>query len=286
VWPRRFWARLARRLSREEIWDDYDTTRQGHRLYACLDPRTALTTLHDGQLIFVDPLDEQLTPSIVAYGRWESWIERAIRGLLRPGDRVIEVGANVGYYTLIMSSAIGPTGRLDAYEANPQMARLLRRSAVTSGRTDSVTVHEQIVADRPGVMQLYISDRHAGAGNLVEHGWGIGDDTKVVEREAVRLDDVFAGQTIDFIRIDTEGAELLILNGALELLRRSPTVKLCIEWSTGMMAARGDLPALVATLADMQFRFWRVELDGLSPMTVAELMAAPHCEVVIARSLD
>jgi FkbM family methyltransferase len=276
----------VRRQGQGEIWDDHETTRQGARLYAYLDPRTALTTLHDGQLIFVDPLDEQLTPSIVAYGLWESWIERAIRGLLKPGDRVIEVGANVGYYTLIMGALIGPTGRLDAYEANPQMARLLRRSVVCSGRADSVIVHEQIVADRPGMMQLYVCDRYGGSGNLVEHGWGMGDDTQVVEREAVRLDDVFADQNIDFIRIDTEGAELLILNGALGLLRRCPTIKLCIEWSVSMMSARGDLPGLVAALDEMQFRFWRVELSGLAAMTVGELLTSPHCEVVIARSLD
>jgi FkbM family methyltransferase len=286
VWPRRFWARVGRRLIRSEFVDDYDANRQGHRLYAYLDSRTALTTLHDGQLIFVDPLDEHLTPSIVAYGRWESWIERTIRRLLKPGDRVIEVGANVGYYTLIMGALIGPSGRLDAFEANPQMARLLRRSVVCSGRVGAVTVHEKIVADRSGAMQLYVSARAGGAGNLVEHGWNIGDDTEVVECEAVRLDDVFEGQSVDFIRIDTEGAELLILNGALDLLRRSPSVKLCIEWSVGMMGLRGDLPGLVTSLDEMGFRFWRVELEGVTPMTLAELLAAPNCEVVIARSLD
>jgi FkbM family methyltransferase len=286
VWPRRFWARVGRRLIGDEIDDDYNAAKQGHRLYALLDPRTALTSLHDGQVIFVDPLDEQLTPSIVAYGRWESWIERAIRQLIKPGDRVIEVGANVGYYTLIMGAMIGPTGRLDAYEANPQIARLLRRSVLCSGRAETVLVHEQIVADRSGPMQLYYSDRAGGAGNVVERGWAIGEDTHTVDCEAVRLDDVFASQTIDFIRIDTEGAELLILNGALELLRRSPTIKLCVEWSVGMMSARGDLPGLVAALDEMGFRFWRVELDGLTPLTTAVLLETPHCEVVIARSLE
>ena len=286
MWPRRFWARVGRWLIGDEGDDDYNVARQGPRVYAYLDARTALTTLHDGQLIFVDPLDEQLTPSIVAYGRWESWIERAILQLIKPGDRVIEVGANVGYYTLILGAAIGPTGRLDAFEANPQMARLLRRSVGCNGRGETVSVHEQIVADRAGPMQLYVSDRYAGAGNLVEHGWGIGDDTHVIEREAVRLDDLFAGQTVDFIRIDTEGAEILILNGALELLRRSERIKLCIEWSVGMMSARGDLPALVLALETLGFRFWRVELEGLTPLSAAELLAAPHCEVMIARSLD
>ncbi len=120
-------ARVLGRLARAAGWrPDTDEGRGRARLYAYLDPQTALTTLHDGQLIFVDPVDEQLSPSIIAYGVWEVWIEKVIRRLLRPSDKVIEVGANVGYYTLIMSSLIGPGGRLDA-------SRPIRGSPACSG---------------------------------------------------------------------------------------------------------------------------------------------------------
>src|SRR5450432_4278440 len=111
----RFWGRFARLLARAlppgwRSGDRLDSRRRDGRLYAYLDPQTALTNLHDGQLIFVDPADEQLSPSIIAYGILESWIEKVVRGLVRPGNRVIEVGANIGYYTLVMSSLIGPSG--------------------------------------------------------------------------------------------------------------------------------------------------------------------------------
>jgi FkbM family methyltransferase len=284
----RFWRRIGRLLpSARRSGESSGEGQQGKpRLYAYLDPQTALTTLHDGQLIFVDPADEQLSPSIIAYGIWESWIENVVRRLVRPGDRVIEVGANVGYYTLIIGSLIGPTGRLDAFEANPRIARLLKRSITCSGRSDFVKVHEQIVADRPGTMKLYTSERFGGAGNLVENGWNIDGVGAWVESEAVRLDDMFDGQTIDFIRMDTEGAEVLILNGAMGLLKRSPNIKLCTEWSLGMMSLRGDVPRLVGALSDMQFRYWRVDPSGLTPLAPEQLLAEPHCEVLIARSLD
>jgi FkbM family methyltransferase len=277
-----FWRQVRGKPRLDEI----ALAQKSRRLYAYLDPHTALTTLHDGQLIFVDPTDEQLTPSIVAYGLWEFWIERVIRKLLQPGDRVIDVGANVGYYTLVMSSVIGPTGRLDAFEANPRMARLLRRTVSCSGRADFVTVHEKIVADRAGVMHLNISDRFAGAGNVAENGWGIGEDTVVVECEAVRLDDLAPDGAVDLIRIDTEGSEVLILNGAMGILARSPTIKLCIEWHVGMMSARGDVAALIAALTRMGFKFWRIGVEKLVPVPVADLMAEPHCDMLIARSLD
>ncbi len=146
-------------------------------------------------------------------------------------------------------------------------------------------VHERIVADRPGTMQLYTSARYGGAGNLVENGWGI-EDQAMIACEAVKLDDLFEDQTVDFVRLDTEGAEVLILAGAMGLLRRSLNVKLCIEWSTGMMGARGDVPGLVAALDEMGFRYWRVDVAGLVPLTSKALLEAPNCEVLIARSLD
>ena len=279
-------ARMMRRVLRRPQPDELKQAVQGPRLYAYLDPQTAMTSLHDGQLIFVDPLDEQLTPSIVAYGMWERWIEVVVRRLLRPGHRVIDVGANVGYYTLVMSSLIGPTGRLDAFEASPRMARLLRRTVGASGRGEFVTVHEVIVADRPGTMHLNFTERYGGAGNVAENGWTFGDDTQTVEREAVRLDDLFSDEVVDFIRIDTEGSEVLILQGALELLARSPSVKLCVEWYVNMMAARGDVARLVAQLEGLGFRFWRIDPQGLVPLTPAEALQQPPCDVLIARTLD
>lgn len=282
-----FWAGVSTRLHHMfHRQTDIERAALRPRLYAYLDPHTALTNLHDGQLIFVDPADEQLTPSIVAFGLWEAWIERVIRRLVKPGHRVIEVGANIGYYTLVMASLIGATGQLDAFEANPRAVRLLKRSVVTSGRGDFVTIHEKIVADRAGLLHLNISARFGGAGNIAENGWGIGDDTETVPCEAVRLDELFETETVDFIRIDTEGSEVLILNGALGILARSPTIKLCIEWHLGMMRARGDVDALVAKLEGMGFRFWRIDVEKLTPLASAALLTQPFCDLLVARTLD
>src|SRR5437660_168721 len=87
------------------------------RLYAYLGPDMALTQMHDGHFIYVDPADESLSAHLIGRGYWERWIESVVRGLVRPGDRVVEVGANLGYYTLIMAAAVGPTGAVHSFEA-------------------------------------------------------------------------------------------------------------------------------------------------------------------------
>ncbi|HXQ13282.1 MAG TPA: FkbM family methyltransferase [Caulobacteraceae bacterium] len=259
------------------------------RLYAYLDPETALTTLLDGQIIYVDPADEGIAPSLIAYGYWEPWIEPVIRRLVGPGDRVLEVGANFGFYTIIMASQVGPGGHIDAFEANPSVARLLRRTVVSNGCDGFVKLHEKIVADRNGVMTFATSRRWGGAGGILENGRDFGDETCLSEVEAVRLDDAFAGQTFDFIRTDAEGSEVLILNGAMDILERSRSIKLCVEWSPGMMRGRGDVAALAHRLEAMQFKFWRiVNPTGLdpSPLTAAQAIELGHGDMLIARDLD
>ncbi|MES2815271.1 MAG: hypothetical protein V4720_10285 [Pseudomonadota bacterium] len=68
--------------------------------YHYLGPELALTRLNNGHLLYVDPQDETMSAHMIAYGYWESWIYSVVMSLISPGDRVIEVGANVGYYTM------------------------------------------------------------------------------------------------------------------------------------------------------------------------------------------
>ncbi len=259
------------------------------RFYAYLDPQTGLTTLQDGQLIFVDPVDEGLTPSLVARGYWEPWIEPVIRRLVRPGDRVIEVGANFGFYTLLMASLVGRGGHIETFEANARVMQLLRRSIYCNGHGGIVTAHQKIAADQNGMMAFATSDRWAGAGVIALGGRDFGDETRLDQVEAVRLDDAFPGQTFDFIRTDAEGSELLILDGAMGILERSPSIKLCIEWSPAMMRPRGDVGALAAKLEAMGFKFWKIDnptgLDP-NPLKAAALPDLDHGDLVIARELS
>src|SRR6187402_1960175 len=76
-------------------------------------------------LMFVDPDDLGVTPRLCLDGFWESWVTAAIARALRPGAFCVDVGANHGYYTLLMADAAGPHGRVLALEPNPTLAGLL-----------------------------------------------------------------------------------------------------------------------------------------------------------------
>jgi hypothetical protein len=101
--------------------------------YFYLGPDAAMTRLLDGHVLLVDPQDESVASHLIAHGYWESWISDVVRRIVGPGDRVLEIGANFGYYTVAMARRVGADGSVVAFEANPQIAALLRRTVVFNG---------------------------------------------------------------------------------------------------------------------------------------------------------
>lgn len=132
--------------------------------------------------------------------------------LLRPGATVLDVGANVGYYTLLASVLVGDAGRVHAFEPEPRNAGFLR-DHVRINRRGNVTVQQAAVSDRAGTARFDFGSG-SGTGHLADAG--------AIEVRTLRLDDHCAehGLAPSAIKIDVEGAEMSVLQGARETLAR------------------------------------------------------------------
>jgi FkbM family methyltransferase len=165
--------------------------------------------------VFVRLNDLLVGAAIATHKEWEPHVQRELSPLLRPGGCFVDVGANVGYFTLLAASRVGPGGRVVAFEPNPDNRHLLGQS-LTANTFSNVTIHPFAVADREAVMWL-----HRGKFNSLCWFTPEPTDRESVEVRVVVLDDVLSDLSrIDVIKIDTDGAEPLILRGARELLRR------------------------------------------------------------------
>jgi FkbM family methyltransferase len=253
------------------------------RLYAYLGPDLAVAETTDGLFLYVDPQDEQIAPHIICRGYWEAWIDIAIGRILRPGDRVVEVGANFGYHSVKMARAIGSDGHLDTFEASPYLAALVGRSLQLNDFGARSAVHPVAASDRPGEVAFSVSRRFGGSGFVADPDWPERPGRETITAPSVRLDDVIEG-AINFLRMDAEGSEPLILEGARDLIARSPLIRICMEWSTNMMARRCNVPDLVAKFRAQGFRFWLIATDGAFPeLSDADLMALPLNDILICR---
>lgn len=152
---------------------------------------------------------------ICFFGTWEPNLSRFMEATIRPGDSVVDLGANIGYFTLLMSKLVGPTGRVISIEAAPTTAAILREN-VAANACSNVDVKEIAIAEKEGELKLFHSrwgETNTGAATLVEGRGSAGYD--VVKTDT--LLDVLAENAprVSFIKIDIEGAEMPVLNEIL-----------------------------------------------------------------------
>jgi FkbM family methyltransferase len=253
-----------------------------------------LTRTVRGHRLLLDARDLSLTPQIALDGVWEEGTTRVLLNRLRPGMTYVEVGTNIGYYTTLAATRVGPRGRVIGFEANPRLAELASRSLCLNMAHTWAEVRPQAVADRSGVLTLYTHSHFSGnssimPGVLDSQSLALDIDPAAAHRRvdvpAVTLDEALAGQKVDFVKMDIEGAEPLAVRGMSELLRANPRLQMVLEFAPALLRAAGFEPAeVLADLRKAGFTLARILDDGrCAPATDAELLTGVYADLYLAR---
>ena len=146
---------------------------------------------------------------------------RFLMSFLRAGMVFCDIGAHIGEFSLLASRQIGAMGRVDAFEPNPQLSRLICRT-IEANRLPNVTVHSHAVADRSGVAEFVIDSEPS-----ISHMRAPKEETSATSTIAVStlpLGDFHLqrGYSPHLVKIDVEGAEMMVLQGAQSLLCLPP----------------------------------------------------------------
>jgi FkbM family methyltransferase len=243
-----------------------------------------------GHTMYLDSRDISLTPHLLRQGCWEPDVTRFFLRIVKPGMRVVEVGANVGYYTLLACSLVGPTGRVTAFEANPAAVTLTRRSLLVNGFRDRATIVEMAVTDAPGTVILHQLDQRQGDGSLFDFSDDqlrcAGDRVTKVEVPSTSLDAFFdRDEPIDLIRMDVEGAEPLVFDGMRRILARNLRIKIMLEFLPERIERSGRQPVkFLETIKAIGFRIQTVGSRGrLQQVPIDVLAGRPLSELFLSR---
>jgi FkbM family methyltransferase len=159
-----------------------------------------------------------------ALGTSEPEVQDAVRGLVKPRDVVYDIGANVGFYTVLTGRLVGPAGAVYAFEPLADTAKAARRNADLNGFTH-VTVLTNAVGRRAGRVKLALREESTWAKLADESTTG-----PTVDAEMVAIDDLVEAGTIrpaTFVKIDVEGAELEVIEGMRRTIAAHRPVILC-----------------------------------------------------------
>jgi FkbM family methyltransferase len=218
--------------------------------------------------LWVDRWDQSLGKTLTRRAEyepeWTAWLTRVIQ----PGMRVVDVGANIGYYTVLLGQRVGEYGRVLAFEPDPFNRDLLARSVRDNGLEARVTIEAAAVADVVGTCRLHIDRAYRGLHSLSVRNRLSHDEADVIDVAAVTLDRALTefGEP-DFIKIDAQGAEGAILRGASKTLGSGRRLTVMLElWPFGLANCGSSTDEVLRTLERHGFTGARVKKDRPDPI--------------------
>ncbi len=229
---------------------------------------------------YADANDIGITPHLALEGFWESWITIALARILEPGFFCVDVGANQGYYTLLMADAVGPTGRVLAVEPNARLTGFLTKSLQVNGFQQRVTVLAKALFNTPSGSMTLVVPPNQPLNATIRREPSPSDET--IEVEVTTMDDaVAAWPRVDVMKIDAEGAEEGIFQGMRKTIERSPGLTIVMEVNP---VRYEDPSGFIASIRSAGFPLRKVDYDGsIQPISEKEILDSPDDSMLYLR---
>lgn len=237
-----------------------------HRLYKIPYMRIFLTPfvnilkpnylIIQNQKLYIDKWDDIVSQELILSGVWEEYETELIKENLREGDVILDVGAHIGYYSLIAASIVGEKGKVYAFEPEPRNYKLLEKNIRENGYKNVVLINKA-VTDKKKRISLFINDKNTGDHRIYDSG----DRRKKIPIDAISLDEYFGGKDrkLNLIKLDIQGAEFFALKGARRLLRDSKNIKIITEfWPRGLELCGSSGEEYLKLLEENKFRLFNI----------------------------
>jgi len=225
------------------------------------EPTVVIKELDEHLRLFID-LSDLVTGRSILRGAYETDELSFARQAVKPGSLSLDIGANIGLFSIVMAHAAGPAGKVIAFEPLPRNLSLLRRSIAENGFADRVEVVEAAVSAAPGSARL-VTPRESltwGGAYLAPDGSQPPPGHDTVAIATTCLDACSFDRPVSFIKMDIEGAEPQVLRGAANTLRISKPVILVELNPPALQKVSGCTPSeMVELLGSLGYACYALE---------------------------
>lgn len=208
-----------------------------------------------------------------------------LRKLTEKGMQVVDIGANIGLYTLLFAKLVGNAGRVFAFEPEPNLFSALCDNCATNAVLN-VSPFQIAAGDSKGRAKFQRSILNSGDNRLGETK----TDVKSIEVEVARLDDLLPVRNVQFIKLDVQGHELAAMAGMQEVIASSPDVRVFFEFSPGGLRAANTPPeSLLSFFRERGFKLYETKGGVLrslrdSQQLISELGAKQYTNLLATRN--
>jgi len=252
-----------------------------------------LTQTVYGARMMLDSRDLSLTPNLVTFGLWEPNITQVFLKSISEGMKVLEIGANVGYFTLLATSKVGAKGKVYAFEANPSTYETLHNNMDINGLLGNAHLVNKAVYSESKKLNFHSLSKHQGGSSLVTfHDDTLSffnDSVEIIEVDAVSLDDYFKNgyPVINFMKIDAEGSEPHIFKGMEKLLLNCPDLIVVCEFNSLLIKGMGSDPLeFLNYLQKSGFKIQLISEKGqVVDCNISEISDKTMCELFLTKKI-
>lgn len=207
-----------------------------------------------GKYIFNYLPDDKYVGQRVALEKYEPYLTKLMLSKIKTGDVVLDIGANIGYYTVLMADKVGKKGKVIAIEPDPTNFEILQKNIKENKLTNVVAVQAALGKENKK-MKIFESTENYGDHRM----WGkTGRETKEVFCR--RLDDLLKEleyTKIDFIKMDVQGFESWVVEGGKEMIENSKPIIFLEYWPWGIKKAGAEVKQMMEFLRKIYKKiFW------------------------------
>jgi FkbM family methyltransferase len=175
--------------------------------------------------ILIDPRDPGVSSSIILFGMAEPCVSEIFKRITKPGMTVLDIGANIGWYSLLGAKLVGRDGKVISVEPEPTNFSILSQS-IALNRFQNIELVNACMTNKAGTVKLNLSYTNPGGHSIVCQS------DHYIECQGITVDSIMEKQgKIDVLKIDAESAEPLVLQGADKLLNASSPLDIIMEYS-------------------------------------------------------
>lgn len=250
-------------------------------MYDKLKPKGVVLINVQGNKMYVNAENKGVAPMLLMDNIMEKYETELFKERVKKGMVVVDIGANIGYYTLIAAKLVGKSGFVYAFEPGPTSYEWLRKNIEINRYTNVVPV-QKAVSNKRGKAKLWLDKTDIAISSFSKDNVLLFSSHKAVEEDSfvevgmITLDEFFENMVrnnkIDIIKIDTQGTEGLVIDGAEKMLRRN-NLKIFMEfWPDGLRSVGTDPLRLLSKLREYGFKIKHIneEKQSLEPIEITE----------------
>lgn len=197
------------------------------------------------------------------FQKYESETIGLFKEIVKPGMNIVDIGAHIGYFSILYSRLVGENGHVYAFEADPENYKLLEHN---TKHLKNISRYQKAVSQHVGKIDFYHIENSTGCHSVIDPN----RQSHKITVDSIALDDLIASgklEKIDIIKIDIEGGEPLAFKGMKQLLTESKKIQLVTEFNQKSLIAGGVTPdQFLSQLESFGFMIFCITNDGLIPV--------------------